>query len=176
MPDLTHDVPNQTLLPSITRYLCELFQAWINDDNPNIEIRIFDRIIKKITTGINIASEANQIICFSTNGLAIPYDVLRNTNFWNMEHEPSINDHSLLQILNSPLFSYMRSVTLSIENCSWWKVAGEVILLIAIVVLVNLTILPFFVHPLEIFIRKLYYLISNSISLDIIKRTLSLLG
>jgi len=136
LPDLTYETASKTVPEQIKSYLSDLFYAWKADDNPDIHIRILDVIVRKMLAekkGTNQNKNANQIISISTGGQIVPNDILRNTQYWDSKNEPLIFSNSLLKVLNSELFSFLRTSESNIpsfcKGCCWSDICkgGELI-------------------------------------------------
>ncbi len=84
LPDFNHDSFNKEDLPNYSKFLIDLFDAWIKYDDPEIEIRLLSNALTLLTNGSSYLKKYNEInrrfIAFTvaSNGDIGPDDDLRN--------------------------------------------------------------------------------------------------
>jgi uncharacterized protein len=133
LPDFTYITAPEQTADSIEKYLSGLFRSWISDDDPSIRIRLLDSVVKNLLNSAQKKQKVNQIISISTGGHVVPNDILRNTQFWDPTTEPSLFDNTLLDIVNSEIFTTCRQAELKIPQecarCCWKETCrgGELI-------------------------------------------------
>lgn len=179
LPDFTHDSYEPATIELMKKYLEDLFEAWVNDDDPSIKIRILDDVIKKLTRGINKSGKITQVICVSTNGQVVPYDVLRNTAYWSAEMEPSLLHHSLYEVINSELFYSLRtsenSLPRACKDCCWSMICKGGSLINRFSKKMDFDNSSIYCAALrDMYTNASQYLLSNGISFNKIKENLNL--
>ncbi|QZA58166.1 radical SAM protein [Candidatus Rhabdochlamydia porcellionis] len=132
LPDFTQDNLPIKNISLYGKYLCELFEEWVKDNNTNIHIRIIDSIIKVLMglrpSLISIGKEQDNLyaITISSNGEISPDDTLRNIRKGHLMQIANIESTSMSDFFSLPV---MRSIKSSAKilpnectNCCWQEV------------------------------------------------------
>ncbi|MBN8828684.1 MAG: radical SAM protein [Sphingobacteriia bacterium] len=136
LPDFTHDsFIEHTDLTGLTaidygNYLCNIFDEWAKDDNPNISIRLLDStmllLLGKRPTLLNFGYTESLVTAFtiSSNGDLGPDDTLRPTKLMNSGK--NVNNASLKEFLAAPIYNMIeKSIKTMPKNCTeccWEKI------------------------------------------------------
>ncbi|WP_333023685.1 radical SAM protein [Wolbachia endosymbiont of Pentidionis agamae] len=95
LPDITHDTIERDRLDGgwqiadFGKYICNIFDEWIKDDNPEISIRIIDTILQFLLNGSFVFSHFGNVIdnmftmTINSDGSLGADAVLTNTNAFN---------------------------------------------------------------------------------------------
>lgn len=131
LPDNTHDTFHGDAL-KYGKYLCELFDAWAQDDNPNVRVRILNSVLSLILGGrskvVGFGREMPLAITVAADGTLGVDDTLRScgTDYYNTGLK--ITTCQLQEFLN---FHHMRTIAESVKflpdecmNCCWKRVCG----------------------------------------------------
>lgn len=140
LPDLSHDAFTlHTQTEGFTphdygRYLCELFDEWTKDNNPDIDIRILKSMMSILLGGetglLGVGENSQNLLAFtiSSNGDLAPDDTLRSASPGLMNIGMNASTHSLSEFLAHP---YMKLITDSLKtlptpckDCAWQKACG----------------------------------------------------
>jgi uncharacterized protein len=135
----THDdVKNNPNLDLTTHYdfLCDIFDEWVNDDNPNIEIRVLNSSLEQLmggrshTYGNGARSQGDfPLITISSDGHLSPVDDIRSTNPEMMTTGKIVDNCTLVEFLELPIFRKIKlAATKPPEKCSkcyWLNACGS---------------------------------------------------
>lgn len=121
---------NDTIAPGdgerIGRYLEEVFQEWTADDNPRIQIRIFDQMFRFFTDGRfrNLLPNfitRHVMVVIASDGTLSEHDDFKVINF--AQRGGTVRDTSLYEFANSPLRRYLDLVAQTTphacQSCDW---------------------------------------------------------
>ncbi|RXZ38005.1 radical SAM protein [Oxalobacteraceae bacterium CAVE-383] len=139
LPMHDHDTFDIAISESITRYLCDLFDAWVGREDPKISIRYFQRLFsllvggKKIMKDASIGYKNSMAFTIASNGDIGPADDLRNTFpslFWSQKNVSNI---SLVDFFKLPEiakhFSEKMERHKECLSCCWGKICdgGDIV-------------------------------------------------
>ena len=128
IPDDTHDSFQNPHQHQIGDYLSSVFSEWYKNEDSHINVRILKSITARFLSHQNQSnsqpsSEAYETLIISSEGEVMPDDVLRNTKIWDQCTEPTVFDGHLRDIINSEIFSTIRTTknTLPADcaECCW---------------------------------------------------------
>lgn len=132
LPDDTHDTFNQTLQGKYGTYLTDLFDSWVNDDNPNIQIRILNSAISLLLGGksfvVGFGDDVGNAITISSDGDVGPDDILRSTGTDIMSTGLSVFNSSYSEYLDFYQEGIIQKINENISqectDCCWLKTCG----------------------------------------------------
>ncbi len=135
LPDvIDHRRPTAAQVERAGRYLCDLFEAWAEEDDPDIQVGVhrdlMSRFLGSDTMSFPDLTQTMQrvYIVVSSSGHVTPDDVLRNTQLWKAEDEPTVRDITLESLLSSPLLHQIyraaRTVPNACDDCIWRSICG----------------------------------------------------
>lgn len=135
LPDDTHDHPPAMPAEEYGRFLCDLFDCWINDDNQTIRIRILRQFIRAVfhkKSSIFFSRFKshleNAAITIQSNGDIGPNDTLRTTQIWNLNNGANIYNKNLVEALDGELFHVLDDARLEspegCRECCWENICG----------------------------------------------------
>jgi uncharacterized protein len=111
------------------KFLSDLFEAWVEDDDPNVYIHMIDRSLKVMTMSTNTFQRFAELedqygeITIATNGQLGTIDVLRHIEFDFLANENNISNISLAEYFESPKVKYLRESLKNLpdgcQNCCW---------------------------------------------------------
>ncbi|MDE1812249.1 MAG: radical SAM protein [Thaumarchaeota archaeon] len=131
LPDLTHDKfhedPN-----AYGTYLCELFDEWVRDDDPNIHVRVLNSVLSLILGGSSMVDgygmELTPAITIESDGNIGPDDLLRNCGSSLMPLGMNVINTQLSEFFNSHPMQQLNDAHIdlheSCKECCWLKVCG----------------------------------------------------
>ena len=128
IPMETHDSINQDSIEKFSDYLCGIFDSWVGDDNPAIEIRIINQAVRFLLNGKGVVAaleemrkEGMALVTIASNGELGFNDDLKTTNI--MQGAMSVLNSSLIEFLNSPTIAYLAHVEHALPTacaaCCW---------------------------------------------------------
>jgi uncharacterized protein len=135
-PDYSHDKALPFLPIKYGIFIKEIFDCWVKDDNPNIQIRFFDSYIKKFlgTSGLiygqgSIDLDNLHLIVIRTDGDIGPTDELMSTDpatvTWT---NTNIFNTTLKQFFAVPIFKELDTAFTNspdlCKKCCWENVCG----------------------------------------------------
>ena len=111
------------------RYLRELFDAWVADDNPRIYIRLLDQMLRFFAGDMSIhATLPNYIrdhvmVVISSDGELSEHDDFKVINF--AQRGGNVRDTKLIEFANSPLRGFLDHLVHAAPDdcsgCDWWR-------------------------------------------------------
>lgn len=132
LPDTTYDGFTNDFGERYGRFLCDLFVAWTEDDNPNIRVRLFNSLLSLMLGGPSFVGGYGTRMPFAvtigSDGSLGPEDTLRVCG-------PEVS-HSGMNVKNSTLEDYFQSTFVlelqdayreiadSCRTCCWERVCG----------------------------------------------------
>jgi uncharacterized protein len=143
LPDFNHDnMAAHTLETGITaehygKFLCDALEGWIQDDNPQVYIRILDSAISGLLAKESNLSyfgnmgTATPSITINSDGHIAPDDTFRSAAPLLMQTQFNINNASLKEFMacNNELLSGLdyaiRHIAPSCEECMWKNACGS---------------------------------------------------
>lgn len=138
LPDNTVDMPGVHLAPAYGRYLCEMFDAWADRDDPSIHVRLIASLFAKLggrssylfARGADVREATSHIgeISIASNGELGPDDALRQTHFWRELPKADVRSMSLAAYLDEPRIKELRDARVRApvlcNGCLWEHVCG----------------------------------------------------
>lgn len=116
------------------QYLCDIFDEWTKDDNPEISVRILNSALSLMTGGVarllnfGMPDSSIEAITIASNGDISPDDTVRSADPALMNLNENVNKSTLKECLESKLFKTIKAQQLDIhENCKeclWGNVCG----------------------------------------------------
>jgi uncharacterized protein len=113
-------------------FLCELFDAWATEDNPEVSVRILERAIKHLTMNtlqfnqLQLAEQRYKEFTIASNGNLGSIDVLRSSSSEWMWSYDNVRTVSLSDYLRRPLFEKLNIALKLLPNkchtCCWKKI------------------------------------------------------
>ncbi|MBI5145821.1 MAG: radical SAM protein [Thaumarchaeota archaeon] len=131
LPDVTHDGFHGS--PSTYGdYLCELFDVWTHDDNPNIQVRVLNSVLSLLLGGPSMVQgyglELAHAITIESDGTVCPDDLLRACGPQMMNSSMNVANTELKEFFDSPRIQQLDQDHLdfddSCQDCCWLKVCG----------------------------------------------------
>ena len=132
LPMEDHDTYDKDKTSQITKYLRDLFDAWVERENPEIHIRYFGRLLAQLIGGkrtADVASSAlssNIAFTIASNGDIGPADDIRNTFpqlFWT---HANVSNTSLKEFIKLPAisnhFTALRERHDDCGSCCWGRI------------------------------------------------------
>lgn len=131
LPDATHDSVSHPAA-AYGRYLCELFDAWAADDDPDIQVRILDSVMSLLLGGpsrVNgFGRQVAPAITVASDGSLGPDDVLRACGPEVMRSGCSVFDTSLAGFLRGPFLAALEAARIDLpracRECCWLEACG----------------------------------------------------
>lgn len=132
LPDLTHNTIGHRDKELDGKFLCELFDSWAMDENPEIFIRILNSIVSLMFGGrskvIGFGKESLVAIGISTDGGVGPDDTLRScgTEYYSTEYNvenSTLKDFLLSEKMKDILQAQMNTPE-KCSNCCWEQICG----------------------------------------------------
>ncbi len=182
LPDYTHCNFNNEDPNEYGKFLCDLFLAWVSDDNPLIHIRILNSALSLLTggktylKGFGPTIDKIEAITVSSNGDISPEDSLRS-GIPHLMNKHNVTTISLVEFFNT---SEMKKVIHASQNspdicksCCWENVCGGNSLISRYNLENGFNNPSVFCSGLKMFYSAVTkYLIENGIFIDKIKKTL----
>ena len=136
LPDSNYDTPPVHNASHYGRFMCEVFDEWTKDDNPEIHVTFAASALglffggQSVLYGVGPSSKddlALPLITIASNGDLSPVDELRSTDP-TMMHKANVSTTSLEEFLNFPLFKEIATAQAHLpevcQACCWEKVCG----------------------------------------------------
>jgi uncharacterized protein len=127
LPMETNDTIRGADRDKYARYLLDLFDEWVGDDNPNIKIRIFDQMFRFFTGDVEFQAllrnflTKHVMVVIASDGTLSEHDDFKVINF--AQRGGTIRDTSLYEFANSPLRRYLDTVARTTpdecRSCGW---------------------------------------------------------
>ncbi|MDR2539555.1 MAG: radical SAM protein [Chlamydiales bacterium] len=133
LPDFTHD-DFKGNAESYGDYLCQVFEEWVNDNNPEITVRILESIMRILVgrnstlTSVGPDSESTDLYAFtvSSNGELSPDDTLRGADCGNLMQISRVSDTYLKDFMQFSIFHELKKskeiLPQQCTNCCWQKI------------------------------------------------------
>jgi uncharacterized protein len=131
-PDNHYENSNFETNEAIGTYICDVFDAWVHDNNDKIHIRFFSSLISRLlgrsSYYINFGPFQEKVgaISISSDGHLGPDDTLKATSFDLAQADKTIYDLSLRDFLKEPIFGYLRRAKTNLpslcKGCIWSKI------------------------------------------------------
>ncbi len=128
MPMDSHESSPPEAASNIGKYLCDLFDEWVSDDNPSIRLRLFNEVIAFLSHGTGYIERQEQarasgttVLLIASNGELGNSDEMKSLNpAWK---KSNINTTSLYEYLESPEVKFIDAATHSLPDacleCCW---------------------------------------------------------
>jgi uncharacterized protein len=136
LPHLTHDEPMPFPPIAYGKFLCELFDEWVLDNDPDIYIRFFHSTLNEFTGGYSYVygvgprpMDEIPLLCITTNGEITPTDELRAIGSEIIYNGLTVFNTLLDQYLTQhPLFSQLESAQMQLpaacQSCCWKQICA----------------------------------------------------
>ena len=131
LPDFTHNSFTGTQ-ESYGKFLCDLFNAWVEVDDPTIDIRILKQTLEKFTMdalelkALKCAASSYREITIASNGSLAPIDTLRSASDNHMWSEVNVQNISMANYLLHPFYRMLgkagQTLPEKCANCCWQNV------------------------------------------------------
>jgi uncharacterized protein len=128
LPDVTHDTFKGSQ-DAFGKYLCRLFDIWVNDDDPSIQIRILSSALKLLMgfkAGLSSAGpiiNGYETITIASNGEVGPDDALRSASPSYLDLGKTVFNTSLKSLLDHPFFEIpdkaIANLPQQCKACEW---------------------------------------------------------
>lgn len=130
-PAVTHDTSQED--PSLYgRFLCELFDAWAEENNKDVNVRLLESTLRLLLGKPANFSQGGpvkdfyQAITITSAGDINSDDTLRSTNPDFMVTGKTVRNTTLREVLQHPAFEIVRHATnklpLECKSCCWQKI------------------------------------------------------
>jgi uncharacterized protein len=131
LPDVTYDT-FQGQPEAYGDFLCELFDAWVGDDDPGIQIRMLSSVMSLMLGGPSLVDgygrEVSPTITIGSDGSLQPSDLLRACGPEMMASGATVTTTSLDEFLAGSLLRRLQSeyshVASPCRRCCWFAVCG----------------------------------------------------
>ncbi len=128
LPIETHDTFDASTLPQYGQYLCDAFDEWVGDNNPDIKIRMFNNILSYFSGGKDYVARYNhhlfngwQLLTVDSNGGIGPDDALKPLN--GGLFAGNVRDTSLVDFIRAPLMQDLKqaeeALPTACADCTW---------------------------------------------------------
>lgn len=187
LPDIHHSSLKKIDPIHYGKFLCDLFDEWIKDDNPEIQLRMFNSYIKMFLGGESMIygigyqkKPSIPLITIRSNGNLSPTDELMSTDPNTMTHTGfNISNTSLKEFLNQEVFKEILNAQLTLPSdclsCCWGKVCGGGGITNRFSESLRFNNPSIYCDGLKIFYKKLLiYLLDSGVPLEQIKKSLCL--
>lgn len=132
LPDLTYDTIGSRDRAAEGVFLCELFDRWVEDDNPDVFIRSLNSVVSLLMGGrskvIGFGQEMPLAIGIATDGTIAPDDTLRSCGEKFYTSEFNVSSHTLSDFFNSPqmlgVLNAGKSTPEECTSCCWESLCG----------------------------------------------------
>lgn len=132
LPDDTHATFNQREQGNYGIYLSELFNSWVHDDNPKLQIRILNSAISLLLGGksfvVGFGDDIGNAITISSDGDVGPDDILRSTGTDIMRTGLNVFNSSYSEYLGFYKEEIVQKINENINqecmDCCWLKTCG----------------------------------------------------
>jgi uncharacterized protein len=135
-PDFTHDKPLEFDASKYGKFINEILNCWVKDDNPEIQIRFLDSYLNKFlgSSGLIYGQGSGgtndlHLIVIRSNGEISPTDELMSTDPKTVTSiHKDVFDTTLKEFFTLPIFAELNSAFSNApddcKNCCWEKVCG----------------------------------------------------
>ncbi|MGD9593067.1 MAG: radical SAM protein, partial [Candidatus Berkiella sp.] len=119
------------------KFLCDLFDEWTKDDNPEIKIRFFKDALESFTGGFSSVYgrgvndrkvDIPHLLNISSNGDIGPVSELMTTSTEIMHTGFNVKTHTLADLFKLPVFSQISQALSAVpdgcKNCCWQRACG----------------------------------------------------
>lgn len=128
LPIETHDSFDPSTLPRYGQFLCDAFDAWVDDDNADIQIRMFNNIVNYFSGGKDYVARYNhhlfngwQLLTVDSNGGIGPDDALKPLN--GGLFAGNVRNTSLVDFVRAPLMHDLKlaeqALPSACTDCTW---------------------------------------------------------
>lgn len=143
LPDMNHDTLNEYLdmfnvtMDDFGDFLCDLFDEWVADDDPKIEIRLFKELLLLLLGdkysvlgdfGPCPREGVLPVVTIFRNGSLSVEDNLVSTRKGILDINANIENTTLADFIKKPLFAELRRVRSNLPNtcerCVWAKICN----------------------------------------------------
>jgi uncharacterized protein len=135
LPKNCYENRNVLALGQFGAWLAAAFEAWVEDDNPEVEVPIFVDILDvflhqkgSLLWGNATVRPWESAICIASNGDIAPDDDFRVTHFWGDVQGQNVRTSTLADFLDSRAFHILnrarRTVPTGCNPCLWKAVCG----------------------------------------------------
>lgn len=134
LPERIRGRVDQSEIEALGKYLVDLFDAWTEDDNPSVQVRIHADLLGRFLGRDSMlfpdrtAALKTLVFAISSSGHVTPDDALRPSLYWRTDQEPTVRDISLRQFLESSLMHTLNGELASLptgcEGCTWSNICG----------------------------------------------------
>lgn len=114
------------------RFLCEIFDAWVEEDNPNVKVRILESTVRLLLGQDSILSTSGPLvpeyetITISSGGDLGPDDALRSAHPSFLVTGKNVSNTTLGELLQLPVFEtfYLATTKLpdTCQACCWQNI------------------------------------------------------
>ncbi len=126
-PDLTHDSFLGTDDGTVGQFLCDVFDTWNEEDDPNVFVRVLTSVLALLLGGrsrmIGFGGELPAAISITTDGTLGPDDTLRGCGEAFFCCDSNVRTTSLVDFLAQPVmlevFDAGRTIPRVCKNCCW---------------------------------------------------------
>lgn len=137
LPDFHHDnLPQNFSADSYGDFLCGLFDEWLADNNPEIDVRFLSSTINVFTGGNSylygqgpLSQNTLPLISIASNGELSPTDELRNTDpklILNSDY--TVFNSKLIDFLQLPIFKQIEDAQQQLpdkcQSCCWRNICN----------------------------------------------------
>lgn len=130
LPDFTHDSMPEPDNGDVGRFLCGAFDAWVEDDDPDVFVRILSSITSLLLGGrshmIGFGGELQSAISIASDGTLGPDDTLRSCGTDFFYSKLKVDDSSLVQLLKTPLLEEVTTAGYTqpsnCASCGWSQI------------------------------------------------------
>jgi uncharacterized protein len=131
LPDYTHETFKEDSR-DYGRFLCEVFNAWVQDNNPAIDVRCLTSTVRILlgfdSARLDFLPDYTKFasITISSDGDLSPDDTLMSTCAPFLRTGKTVTNTSLKQYLTDPIFDYQVSASLVLPDkcreCGWQNI------------------------------------------------------
>jgi uncharacterized protein len=131
LPDFTQDSFSGSA-ESYGKFLCDLFNSWVEVDDPTIDVRILKQTLEKFTMDAlelkesNCAVSSYREITIASNGNLAPIDTLRSASENYMWSEANVQNTSMSNYLHHPFYRILgkagQTLPEKCANCRWQNI------------------------------------------------------
>lgn len=169
-------------------FLCDLFDEWVKDNNPKIQIRYFRSVLNNffgknsLIYGVGPVNPLDlPLISIATNGELTPTDELRAIGNNFIYTQSNVYNTTLSDFLKKDIFMKIKDAQYNLpekcQQCCWQKVCGGGAIINRFKVENNFNNPSRYCDGLQMFYRRIaYYLTENGYTLEDLAKRLDPLG
>lgn len=132
LPNYDYDSLSKANIENVGHYLLEAFDEWIQDDNPDITIRLFRSFFSKLKGQdsclfpTNFDARQSIAMTIDTDGALVGDDSLRVNMAWHHYPEMNIHSTSFSEFLNNESQWHQQNIFLpdGCKKCLWENICG----------------------------------------------------